>query len=405
MREHHRVFWAILALFVALPWLFTHNSGFAAEPIKIGLAGPMSGELARMGRSMREAAELAISEWSEKGGLLGRPVELVVGDDQSDPRQAVAVARKMVEENVWGVVGHFTSSASIPASAVYHEAGIPQITPSSTDPRLTQQGFENVFRTCGRDDQQGLVAADFVMKRLKAKRIAIVHDKTPYGRSLAEAFRGAIGRKVRLLAYEAIVQGDRDFTALLKRLMPLKLDVLYFGGVSHEAGLLLRQMREQGMVAKFVSGDGAIGEELIRAVGEKAAMGSYFTFYPDPLLLPSAKETIAKHERRFGPIGPYSLYTFDAVSALLQAIARARPKDGSRGELLRVSRVLHAMTYDGALGKLRWDRNGDVLRPPYVVYMVEKKGHYLGWFVQVTGRLEEKEQESRVKRGRFPLGE
>ena len=389
MRERHKGFWAIQALFVALLWLFTYDSSFAAGPVKIGLAGPMSGELAWMGRSMREAAELAISEWSEKGGLSGRPVELVIGDDRSDPRQAVAVAGKMVKENVWGVVGHFTSSASIPASAVYHEAGIPQITPSSTDPRFTQQGFENVFRTCGRDDQQGLVAADFVMKHLKAKRIAIVHDKTPYGRSLAEAFRKAVGRKGRLLAYEAIVQGDRDFTALLKRLMPLKPDVLYFGGVSREAGLLLRRMREQGMAAKFVSGDGAIGEELIKAAGEKAALGSYFTLYPDPLLLPSAKEMIAKHEKRYGPISPYSLYTFDAVSALLQAIARARPKDDSRGGLLKVSRVLHAMTYDGALGRLRWDRNGDILKPPYVVYMVEKKGHYLGWFVQVTGRLGE----------------
>lgn len=358
----------------------------AKEPIRIALVGPMSGDLARMGRYMREGALLAVSEWNEKGGVLGRKVELLVGDDQADPKQAVIVAKQMVKEGVFGVVGHFTSSASIPASAIYQEAGILQITPASTDPRLTEQGFDNVFRTCGRDDQQGQVAAEFVLGTLKAKRIAAVHDKTPYGRGLAEAFSKAVERKGRrLLAYEAIMQGEKDFEPLLERLKSLRLDVLYFGGIYREAGLLLKQMREQGLETTFVSGDGVIGEEFVRVAGEKAALGSYLTSYPDPKFLPKAKAVIARYEKRYGPIGPYSLYTFDATSALLHAIEKAKPKDGSKRELKKVSRALRAMTYVGALGSFRWDKKGDVVGAPYVVYVTKKGGNYQGWFAQITG--------------------
>ena len=366
--------------------LFVLATAQTEEPIKIALVGPMSGDLARMGRYMREGAELAISEWNEKGGVFGRKAELLVGDDQADPKQAVLVAKRMVSEGVFGVVGHFTSSTSIPASGIYHEAGILQITPASTDPRLTEQGFDNVFRTCGRDDQQGRVAAEFVLKTLKAKRIAAVHDKTPYGHGLAQAFRKAVeGKGRRLLAYEAIMQGERDFTELVERLKPLRLDVLYFGGLYREAGLLLRQMREQGLKAAFVSGDGVIGEEFVRVAGEKAALGSYLTSYPDPKFLPSAKVVIARYEKRYGPIGPYSLYTFDATSALLYAVEKAKPKDGSKQELRKVAQAFRAMTYVGALGSYRWDRKGDIVGAPYVVYVTKKGGNYQGWFAQITG--------------------
>lgn len=370
-------------LFLALLILAAAPTG---EPIKIALVGPMSGDLARMGRYMREGAELAVSEWNEKGGIFGRKVELLIGDDQADPKQAILVAKRMVREGVFGIVGHFTSSASIPASRIYYEAGIPQITPASTDPRLTEQGFDNVFRTCGRDDQQGRVAAEFVLKHLKARRIAAVHDKTPYGYGLAEAFRKAVeGKGRRLLAYEAIMQGERDFAALVERLKPLRLDVLYFGGFSREAGLLLKQMRERGLEAAFVSGDGVIGEEFVRVAGEKAALGSFLTSYPDPKFLPSATAVIARYEKRYGPIGPYSLYTFDATSALLHAIEQAKPKDGSKQELRKVVKALRAMTYAGALGSLRWDKKGDVVGAPYVVYVTREGGNYQGWFAQITG--------------------
>src|SRR5574337_86785 len=200
------------------PWLLlvaalvSPASAGELPAVKLGLVIPMAGEAGRVGQSMRQAAEMAISDWSEK---LSRKVEISVGDDQFDPRQAVVVAEKLVQDGVWGVVGHFYSSSSIPASVVYHQAGIPQVTATSTDPRLTKQGFDNVFRVVGRDDQHALTAADFILSRLRARRIAVVHDRTEYGKTLAETLTRAVERRAgrRIEAVEEIAQGDKDFSA------------------------------------------------------------------------------------------------------------------------------------------------------------------------------------------------
>ena len=372
--------WPILVAVLASP-------AWAAElpPVKIGLVIPMAGEAGRVGQTMRQAADLAMADWTEK---LGRKVELVLGDDQFDPKQAVAVAEKLVLDEVWGVVGHFYSSSSIPASAVYYQAGIPMVTATSTHPRLTEQGFDNVFRVSGRDDQHGLSAAEFILSRLHARRVAVVDDRTEYGRTLADTLVRTVGRRAGrriIVAEEEIAQGDRDFSAVVARLKTVQPDVVYFGGIFREGGYLVRQMRQAGLTASFVSGDGVLDPEFVKIAGEEAASGTYLTFAPDPRLLPSARTFIQRFEARYGPIGPYVLYTYDAIGVLLRAIQVGKPLTNSKEDLRRVLKVMHSMEYDGTLGHLRWDKNGDLATSPYVVYVARKGGSLQGWFEQLTG--------------------
>jgi branched-chain amino acid transport system substrate-binding protein len=354
-------------------------------PIKIGLVIPVAREAGRAGESMRQAADMAIADWTEK---LGRRVELVLGDDPFDPKQAVVVAEKLILDGVWGVVGHFYSSSSIPASTVYYSAGIPMVTATSTHPRLTEQGFDNVFRVSGRDDQQALSAAEFILSRLRARRLAVVDDRTEYGRRLAEKLIQTVerrgGRKI-VVSEEEIVQGDKDFSAVVARLKVVEPDAVYFGGLFREGGYLVRQMRQAGLMAAFVSGDGVLDPEFVKIASEEAASGSYLTYAPDPRLLASAETFIQRYEARYGPIGPYVLHTYDAMGVLLRAIQVAKPLTNSKEDLRKVLKVMHAMEYNGTLGRLRWDKNGDLLTSPYVVYVVRKGGSLQGWFEQLTG--------------------
>lgn len=344
----------------------------------------MAGEAGRVGQSMRQATEMAVAD---RAGKLVRKVELVLKDDQFDPKQAVLVAEKLVQEGVWGVVGHFYSSSSIPASAVYYQAGIPQVTATSTHPRLTAQGFDTVFRVSGRDDQHAVSAAEFILSRLKARRIAVIHDRTEYGRTLAETLIRLVEQRSakRIVAIEHVAQGDRDFSAVIARLKTVEPDAVYFGGIFREGGYLIRQMRQAGLQAAFVSGDGVLDPEFVKIAGEEAASGAYLTFAPDPRLLPSAQPFIRRFEERYGPIGPYVLYTYDAVGVLLRAIQMAKPLANTKEELRKVLKVMHTSPYDGTLGRLRWDKRGDLVTSPYVVYVTRRGGSLQGWFEQFTG--------------------
>lgn len=333
------------------------------KTIKIGIAGPMTGDQSKMGLDMKNGAALAVDEWNKKGGILGKKIELLVEDDQHDPKQAVSVANKLVNRGVVGIIGHFNSSASIPASSVYNRAGIPMITPASTNPRLTEQGFDNVFRICGRDDQQGQVAASFVINKLRIKRVAVLHDKTTYGQGLADEFVKALGDRVEVVYYNGIMQGDKDFRAVLTALKEGNPELLYFGGIYPEGGLIVKQARELGITIPFMSGDGVIDPKFIEIAGP-ASEGTYLTFSPDPGKLESAKGFIEAYRKTYGEPGPYSIYAYDATNVLLQAIEVAKSTDGKA-----VSKTIHEMKYAGALGKLQWDDKGDILHSPYVVWI------------------------------------
>jgi len=351
-------------------------------PVKLGLVVPAAGEAGRVGQSMRQAAELALAD---RAGSLGRKVELVAREEPFDPRQAVGVAEQLVQDGVWGVVGHFYSSTSIPAAAVYAEAGIPQVTPTATHPRLTAQGWPTVFRVSGRDDQQAQTAADFVLATLRARRTVVIHDRTEYGRNLTEGFLRALERRGRrVAAVEEIAQGDKEFRDLVATLASRPPDVLYFAGIFREAAYLLKEMRQAGLRSIFVSGDAVLDPEFVKIAGESAATGAYLTFSPDPRRLPSAQDVIRRFEAQHGPIGPYVLHTYDAVGVLLQGIRLADPRSNAPEELGKVVRAIHGMVYQGALGRLQWDRRGDLTRSPYVVYVTRKGGNLDGWFEQVT---------------------
>ena len=351
-------------------------------PVRLGLVVPTAADAGPVAQSMRRAADMAVGDWSLR---LGRRIELIVKEDAFDPRQAVVTAESFVQEGVWGVVGHIYSSTSISASAVYHEAGVPLVAPTATHPRLTAQGFDNVFRVSGRDDQQALVAAEFVVLRVKARRGAVVHDRTEYGRGLVETFRRELARRAArpVVAEESLAQGDRDFTTQVARLREARPDAVYFGGIFREAGHLVRQCRQAGVQAAFVSGDAVLDPEFVSLAGEEAAAGAYLTFAPDPRLVDSARPLIQQYESRYGSLGPHVLSTYDAVGVLLRAIQAAKPGDSSRDELGKVVGAIRARPYQGALGMLRWDKNGDLTPAPYAVYVTKRGGSVQGWFEQL----------------------
>ena len=349
-------------VFLILSMLILNSCAKKEDTIKIGVAGPMTGDQSKMGMDVKNGAELAIKEWNQRGGALGKKIELLVEDDQHDPKQAVAVANKLVNAGIAGVIGHFNSSASIPASSVYNKAKIPMITPASTNPQFTEQGFTNVFRVCGRDDQQGLVAATFVADILKLKKVAVIHDKTTYGQGLADEFVKALGNKVEVIYYSGITQVDKDFRAVLTALKGKKPQLLYFGGIYPEGGLLIKQARELGLNIPFMSGDGVIDAKFVEIAGP-ASEGSYLTFSPDPAHLPGAKDFLTSYRSNYGEPGPYSIYSYDAANVMLNAITTAQTIEGEK-----ISTVIHAMKHSGTLGELQWDKKGDVLKSLYIVW-------------------------------------
>ena len=345
-----------------------------ASEVLIGLAGPMTGDQSKIGKDLARGAGLAVDAWNAKGGVLDRRIRLEVGDDQHDPKQAVSVANKLINLGIVGMVGHFNSSASIPASSVYHDAGVPMITPGSTNPRLTEQGYDNVFRVVGRDDQQGEVAAQFIAKRLQAKRIAILHDKTTYGQGLAEELRKGLAsyqnQGIEVISFDGITQGDKDFRGILTSLKGAKPDLYFFGGIFPEGGLLVKQAKEVGLAAPMMSGDGVIDPKFIEIAGA-AAEGTYLTFTPDPDKIPQAKEFLKEYRSKYGnELAPYAIYAYAAANILLKAISESRSTDGKK-----IVATLRRIKHSGATGPIAFDAKGDVTKSPYIVW-ITKNGQF-----------------------------
>jgi branched-chain amino acid transport system substrate-binding protein len=364
----HKIF-KYLLLFTVLIAGCAHQD---KNVIKIGAAGPMTGSQSKMGMDLKNAAELAVAEWNENGGVLGKKVVLLTGDDQADPKQAVSIANKFINEKVVAVVGHWNSSCSIPASKYYHDSNIVMISPATTNPQLTLQGFKQVFRVCGTDDQQGKVAAEFVLRTLRPRKIAIIHDKTAYGQGLADYFKKALGDKVQVVYYGGIIQGDPDYKAVLTSIKEGKPDLYFFGGIYPEAGRLVRQAKEIGLNIPMITGDGVFDPTLISIAGQ-AAEGTYITFGREPAGLPSAKGFIGHYKARYGDPGPYSIYAYDATNIILTAISRTGTTDGST-----IAAYISKTTFHGAFGDISFDKNGDVTKAPYVIWQIKD-----GKFVEV----------------------
>jgi branched-chain amino acid transport system substrate-binding protein len=346
------------------------SAGAAQADTVIATAGPMTGQYAIFGDQMKRGAEMAIKDLNEAGGVLGEQLVLEVGDDACDPKQAVAVANQMVNAGVIFVAGHFCSGSSIPASAIYNEEGILQISPASTNPQLTEQGLNNVFRVCGRDDAQGIFAADYVVDNNVGSKIAVLHDKTPYGKGLADEFKKQLNaRGVQETMYEAITAGDRDFTALITKMKEAGVDLIYLGGYHTEAGLIARQAKEQGIDATMMSGDALVTDEYWAITGD-TGQGTLMTFSPDPRKNEEAAPVVEKFKAAgYDPEG-YTLYTYAAIQVWAQAVEKAGSTD-----LDAVIEALHGNQFETVLGPVSFDDKGDVEGSSYVMYEWEN-GEY-----------------------------
>jgi branched-chain amino acid transport system substrate-binding protein len=248
------------------------------------------------------------------------------------------------------------------------------ISPGSTNPQLTEKGYRGVFRVCGRDDQQGKVGADFVKTQLKLRKVAVIHDKTTYGQGLADEFKKFLGGGVEVVYYGGIVQGDKDFKSVLTALKEKNPELVFFGGIYPEAGLLVRQAREIGLKAPFMSGDGTIDPKFIEIAGPAAVEGTYLTFSPDPKNIPTAKEFLEKYRAKFGEIGPYSIYAYDAANVMLTAIKEAGAADGKA-----IIDKLHSLEFNGSIGRIKFDEKGDVTAAPYVIW-ITKDGKFVEYW-------------------------
>jgi branched-chain amino acid transport system substrate-binding protein len=339
------------------------TAGAAQAEIVIATAGPMTGQYAIFGEQMQKGAQQAVEDLNAAGGVLGEQLSLRVGDDACDPKQAVAVANQMVNEGVVFMAGHFCSGSSIPASQVYNEEGVLQISPASTNPQLTEQGFDNVFRTCGRDDQQGQVAANYVVDNNVGSKIAVLHDKTAYGKGLADEFKKQLNaRGIEEAMYEAITAGDKDFTALITKMKQAGVDLIYLGGYHTEAGLITRQAHEQGIGAQMMSGDALVTDEYWSITGD-TGQGTLMTFSPDPRKNEVAQPVVQEFQAQgYDPEG-YTLYTYAAIQAWAQAVEKAGSTD-----LDAVIEQLHGNQFETVLGTISFDEKGDVQGSNYVLY-------------------------------------
>ena len=342
----------------------------AQADLVIATVGPMTGQYASFGEQMRRGAEQAVKDLNAAGGVLGQKVKLEIGDDACDPKQAVAVAKKLVSQKVVFVGGHFCSGSSIPASKVYTAGRVLQISPASTNPKLTDEGGPNVFRVCGRDDQQGVVAGTFLHKNYPGKKIAFLHDKTAYGKGLMDAtlenYQKAGGKAAMVEAYTA---GEKDYTALVSKMKAAGIDVFYLGGYHTEGALMIRQAHEMGYKPQLVSGDALVTDEFWKIAGN-AGEGVLMTFSPDPRKNAVAAPVVAKFKaQKYEPEG-YTLYTYGAIQAWAAAVTKAGSTD-----LAKVVKVLRSEQFDTVLGKIGFDKKGDVTAPGYVWY-VWSKGTY-----------------------------
>ena len=352
---------------LALPALAQQNR----NPIKIACAGPMTGSNAAAGDQMKTGATQAVADLNARGGVLGRQLQLLVEDDACDPRQAVSVATTLAGQRVAMVAGHYCSGSSIPASKVYGEEGVLQISPASTNPKYTDEGGWNTFRVCGRDDQQGQVAGSYIARTYRGKRVAILHDNSAYGKGLADETKKAMNAAgAQEALYAAYTAGESDYNALVSRLKQERIEVIYVGGYYREAGLIIRQAKEQGLAATLIGGDALVTNEFWSISGA-AGEGSLMTFSSDPRKRATAAQVVqAFRARNVDPEG-YVLYTYAAIQ--IWAAAAEKIKDTA------ARKVADALKRQGpwgsVLGQTSFTPKGDVTVPDYVFY-VWRNGSY-----------------------------
>ncbi len=353
-------------------------AGSAAAQVRFGVGGPITGPNAATGAQMKNGVEQAAADLKT---ILGKPITVEYGDDVSDPKQGVSVANNFAADGVKFVIGHYNSGVTIPASEVYQENGILEITPASTNPTVTERKMWNIFRTCGRDDQQGQVAGKYILAHFKGKKIAFVNDKTTYGKGLVdETLKTIRAGGMKEVLYEGINTGEKDYSALISKIKQSSADLVYFGGLYTEGGLIVRQMRDQGVTAPLMGGDGIATDEFA-SIGGPGVIGTLMTYGPDPRKRPQAKSVVAEFRAKGFDPEAYTLYSYAAVQIIQQAADAAKSLDPKK-----VAAIMHSgMKFHTVIGTISYDKKGDVTRLDYVVYRWERLPSGKITYVQLPG--------------------
>jgi len=356
-------------------------TGTASAQVKLAVGGPITGPSAATGAQMKNGVDQAAADINAAGGILGQKIIVSYGDDGSDPKQGVSVANKFAADGVKFVIGHYNSGVTMPSSEVYQENGILEITPASTNPTVTERKMWNIFRVCGRDDQQGAVAGEYIVKHFKGKKIAIVHDKTTYGKGLADETKKALTKGgMKEVLYEGVNTGEKDFSALVSKIKSSGADLIYWGGLYTEGGLIVRQMRDQGVKAPLMGGDGITSDEFA-SVGGPGVEGTLMTYGPDPRNKPEAKKAVEEFRaNKFEPEA-YTLYSYAGVQIIKQAAETAKSLDPKK-----VAEKMHSgMHFKTVLGDISYDKKGDITKLDYVMYVWKKDASGKITYVECPG--------------------
>ncbi|HSN40041.1 MAG TPA: branched-chain amino acid ABC transporter substrate-binding protein [Burkholderiales bacterium] len=339
--------------------------------VKIGSASPLTGPQAHIGIDIKNGVQLALDDLNAAGVEIGGKkvkFELQAEDDEANPTKATTVAQKLVDAKVAAVVGHFNSGASIPASKIYSDAGIPQISPSSTNPKYTQQGFKTTFRVVAHDGQQGPTLAKFALEKLKTKSVAVIDDSTAYGQGLADAFEATMkAGGAKIVAREHTTDKDTDFAAILTKIKGHKPDLIMFGGIDPQAGPMAKQMASLGIKAKFIGGDGIQTPNFIKLAGD-AAQGVMASMPGLPMSqMPGGKAFLDKYRAKFNAeVELYAPMGYDAVMVFVEAMKRAGSTDPAKF-LPEIGKT----NYQGVIGPIAFDEKGDLKNGPITIYVVK----------------------------------
>ncbi|MBC7575545.1 MAG: branched-chain amino acid ABC transporter substrate-binding protein [Herminiimonas sp.] len=354
----------LIPLAGAIALAFAGSAMSQEQIVKIGHVGPISGAIAHLGKDNENGARMAIDELNAKGVTIGGKkvkFELLAEDDASDPKQGTAAAQKLVDAKVNGVIGHLNSGTTIPASKIYHDAGIPQISPSATNPKYTLQGFKTAFRVVANDGQLGGTLGKYAVQTSKAKNIAVVDDRTAYGQGVAEEFiKGAKkSGAVNIVAQEYTTDKATDFNAILTKIKSKNPDVVFFGGMDAVAGPMLRQMKQLGINAKFMGGDGICSEALATLSGDGMSDGQVVCAEAGGVVESEKKgmdDFRAAYQKKFNmPVQIYAPYVYDAVMTMVDAMVKA----GS-AEPAKYLPVLAKIQHKGVTGNIAFDDKGDI---------------------------------------------
>jgi branched-chain amino acid transport system substrate-binding protein len=336
-----------------------------ADDLNIAVAGPMTGQLATIGDQFKQGAQAAADAINAAGGVGGRQIKLSIEDDQCDPKQAVSVANRIVANGIMFVDGHACSGSSIPASAVYAEAGVLMMSPASSNPVMTDdaaaKGWNTIMRLYTRDDAQGAFIGPWIAEKYKGKNVVVLHDKSAYGQGVADAVKATMNAGgLKEVLYEGINAGEKDYAALVTKLKDLKADVVYFGGYHPEAGLILRQSAEQNLKFQLIMPDSIASPEFWQVAGP-AGEGTMFVFPSDPQAKPEAKAAIEKIKAGgFVPEG-FTLFSYAVIQAIAQGVERAGSDDPAKvAEALKNGQPINTV-----IGEVTFDEKGDLKNASY----------------------------------------